>query len=118
MTCIEVCKFCAMPCRRQARPGNASPQSARSSRRELLFDTHQHYEESGALAATGQMPENEVADFRTHLADCPECSALLADFARTGAYLAAGHAPGQRNHEVPDGMTERFIARARTLGIA
>ena len=83
-----------------------------------MFDTHQHYEELCALAATGQMPENEVADFRAHLADCPECSALLADFARTGAYLAAGHAAGQRNHEVPDGMTERFIARARTQGIA
>ena len=83
-----------------------------------MFDTHQHYEELCALAATGQMPENEVADFRAHLVECPECSALLADFARTGAYLAAGHAAGQRNHEVPEGMTERFIARARTLGIA
>jgi len=83
-----------------------------------LFDTHQHYEELCALAATGQMPESEITDFRAHLADCPECSALLADFARTSVYLAASHAAVQRSHEIPDGMTERFIARARTQGIA
>lgn len=83
-----------------------------------MFDTHQRYEELCALAATGQMPESENAGFQAHLADCPECSALLMDFAQTGACLVAGRAAGQRSQRVPDGMTERFIARARTEGIA
>ena len=83
-----------------------------------MFDMHQHYEELCALAATGQVPESEIAGFQAHLVDCSECSALMADFARTGAYLATSYAAGQRGHDVPDGMMERFVARARTEGIA
>jgi len=48
-----------------------------------LLDTHQHYEELCSLAAIGQMAESEVTGFPVHLADSPECSALLADFAES-----------------------------------
>lgn len=83
-----------------------------------MLDQHQRYEELCALAATGQVPETEVAALHAHLGDCIQCSSLLADFARTSAYLATSHAFSQRSEGVPDGITERFIARARTQGIA
>jgi hypothetical protein len=82
-----------------------------------LFDTHQSYEELCALAATGQLPEGDMLAFRAHLVDCPECSALLEEFTQTGACLVGAHAAGKRSEGVPDGMTERFVARARTQGV-
>jgi hypothetical protein len=81
-----------------------------------LFDTHQRYEELCALAATGQLPEGDILAFRAHVAECSKCSALVEEFTQTSACVAA-HAAGQWSEQVPDEMTQRFVARARTQGI-
>lgn len=80
--------------------------------------THAHYEELCGLAATGQMPENEVAAFRTHLSECLECRSLVEDFAQVSVCLTGGHAAKRSRWNVPSGMTQRFVARARSEGIS
>lgn len=80
--------------------------------------SHAHYEELCGLAATGQIPENEAAGFSEHLSDCSACRSLVHDFAQTGILLAATHAERKGVSGVPPGMTERFIARARSEGIS
>jgi len=79
---------------------------------------HAYYEELCGLAATGQIPENEASGFSAHLGECSACRALVQDFAQLGSLLAARQAEKKATNDVPHGMTERFIARARTEGIS
>jgi hypothetical protein len=78
---------------------------------------HAYYEELCGLAATGQIPENEASGFFAHLGECSTCRSVMEDFTQAGALLAARHAEKKGMRGVPHGMTERFIARARTEGI-
>lgn len=80
--------------------------------------SHAHYEELCGLAATGQIPENEAAGFSAHLSACSACRSLVQDFAQAGSLLSAIHAQRKGVNGVPAGMTERFIARARSEGIS
>jgi hypothetical protein len=80
--------------------------------------THAHYEQLCALAATGQVPENEAAGFQSHLSECPECCSLLKEFTSVGIDLVAARAQTLGRDRTPQGITERFVARARTEGIA
>ena len=81
--------------------------------------SHAHYEELCGLASTRQLPENEASEFRIHLAECSACRLLVEDFAETGAFLATNHSATCRLMTTPpDGMTQRFIARARSEGVS
>lgn len=82
------------------------------------MQTHAHYEELCGLAATGQIPENEASEFLAHLDECSACRSLVEDFTQAGILLAARHTEKKGLLGVPHEMTERFIARARTEGIA
>jgi hypothetical protein len=82
------------------------------------LQTHAHYEELCCLAATGQIPENEAGGFLAHLGECSACRSLVDDLTQAGTLLAARHAEKNGLRGVPHEMTERFIARARTEGIA
>ena len=80
--------------------------------------SHAYYEELCGLAATGQIPENEASEFSAHLGECPACRSLVEDFTQAGTLLAASEAEGKVMSGIPHGMTERFIARARSEGIS
>lgn len=79
--------------------------------------THEHYEELCALAATGQLEPGERVQLEEHLADCSPCRELLGDFSGTSVQLFLAGAE-QRPPNVPDGLNERFVARARSEGIS
>jgi hypothetical protein len=81
-----------------------------------ILDPHQRYVELCALAAAGQLNGAEVAELNQHLAVCPECRESVRDF----AYLCVQVLPAclaGADVGLPAGMTERFIARARSEGI-
>ncbi len=79
------------------------------------LDPHQRYEELCALAAAGQVTPTEAIELNEHLRGCPECRESVRDF----AFLCVQVLPAALKYqgELPAGMTERFIARARSEGI-
>ena len=81
------------------------------------MNTHDHYEELCAVAASGQASEVELADLRSHLETCPSCRSLAYDFTEIGAQGLTVLAAERQRRQVPLGMTSRFVARARSEGI-
>lgn len=81
------------------------------------MNSHEHYEELCALAVTGQVSQPELMALKAHLEDCPDCRALSDDLLLLSSQglLILG---AERSHApIPFGMTERFVARARSEGI-
>lgn len=77
---------------------------------------HDHYKELCALALSGQIAPREREELEGHLSTCVECRTELGDFAQiTTAFPRI--ADGQSHVSVPAGVTERFLARARSEGI-
>ena len=70
------------------------------------------------MAASGQASPVELADLRVHLDECPECRALAFDFTQVSAQALSQLAAKRLHCQVPTGMTQRFLARARSEGIA
>ena len=81
------------------------------------MNTHEHYEELCAVAASGQASEVELADLRSHLETCPSCRSLAYDFTEIGAQGLSVLAAERQRRQIPSGMTSRFVARARSEGI-
>jgi hypothetical protein len=81
------------------------------------LNTHEHYEELCAVAASGQASEVELADLRSHLETCPSCRSLAYDFTEIGAQGLSVLAVERERRQIPSGMTPRFVARARSEGI-
>jgi len=81
------------------------------------LNTHEHYEELCAVAASGQASEVELADLRSHLQTCPSCRSLAYDFTEIGAQGLSVLAAERQRRDIPSGMTSRFVARARSEGI-
>jgi archaellum component FlaC len=79
---------------------------------------HAYYEELCGLAATGQIPESEASGFLAHLGECSACRSSVEDFTQASTLLAARDAEKKSMSGVPHGMTERFIARARSRGLS
>jgi hypothetical protein len=90
----------------------------RLQKRALSLRTdHQHYEELCALVASGQASEVDSLEWREHAQRCAECRALGGDYAQTARTILMSdykHAP---RYDMPAGMTERFIAHARSAGV-
>jgi hypothetical protein len=81
------------------------------------LNTHEQYEELSALAASGQASPAELTDLRSHLETCPSCRSAAYDFREVSAQ-ALSHLAAKRLHcQIPSGMTQRFVARARSEGI-
>ena len=84
---------------------------------------HAHYEELAALAAGGQLADQELRDLQQHAEACAECKSAVAEFhevVRLGLPLA--QSPFHRSFNMftsrPDpGARERFIRRASLEGI-
>jgi len=81
------------------------------------LDTHEHYEEMCALAVSGQASQAELADLKAHLESCATCRGLADDFTQVSAQGLSMVAAKRSQCAVPSGMTQRFIARARSEGI-
>jgi hypothetical protein len=81
------------------------------------LNTHEHYEELCALAASGQASADELNDLRSHLEGCPSCRSAAYDFTQISAQGLSQLAAKRLRCEIPSGMTQRFIARARSEGI-
>ncbi|MBZ5664203.1 MAG: zf-HC2 domain-containing protein [Acidobacteriia bacterium] len=81
------------------------------------MNTHEQYEELCALAASGQASPDELTDLRAHLENCPSCRSAAYDFTQISAQ-ALSQLAGKRLHcQIPSGMTQRFVARARSEGV-
>ena len=81
------------------------------------MNSHEHYEELCALAASGQALEPDLADLKAHLESCPSCRCLSDDFTQVSAQGLSMLAARESQCQIPSGMTQRFIARARSEGI-
>jgi hypothetical protein len=81
------------------------------------LNTHEQYEELCALAASGQASEVEVADLRSHLENCPSCRSVTYDFTQISAQGLSQLGARHLRCQIPSGMTQRFVARARSEGI-
>jgi hypothetical protein len=81
------------------------------------LSSHEHYEELCALAATGQASEMELQDLRSHLEECPSCRAAAYDFSTISSQGLATLAANRLHNPIPAGMTQRFLARARSEGV-
>jgi hypothetical protein len=81
------------------------------------LNTHEQYEELCALAASGQASPDELSDLRSHLEDCPDCRSAVYDFTQVSAQGLSQLAAKRLHCQIPSGMTQRFLARARSEGI-
>ena len=81
------------------------------------MNTHEQYEELCALAASGQASPGELADLRSHLESCPSCRSAAYDFNQVSAQALSQVAAKRLHCQIPSGMTQRFVARARSEGI-
>jgi hypothetical protein len=82
------------------------------------LNTHEQYEELCALAATGQASPAQLTDLSSHLEDCPDCRSAAYDFTHVSAQGLSQLAAKRLHCSIPTGMTQRFVARARSEGIA
>ena len=81
------------------------------------MNTHEQYEELCALAASGQASQDELEDLRSHLETCPSCRSATYDFTQISAQALSQLAAKHLQCQIPSGMTQRFVARARSEGI-
>jgi hypothetical protein len=81
------------------------------------LNTHEQYEELCALAASGQASQDELEDLRSHLEICPSCRSAAYDFNQISAQALSSLAAKRLHCQIPSGMTQRFLARARSEGI-
>ena len=85
--------------------------------RGCSLNSHEHYEELCALAVSGQASQPDLADLKAHLESCPSCRCLADDFTEVSAQGLSMLAAKRSQCQVPSGMTQRFLARARSEGI-
>ena len=69
------------------------------------------------LPAGKRLPD-ELDDLRSHLEGCPSCRSAAYDFTQISAQGLSQLAAKRLHCEIPSGMTQRFVARARSEGIA
>src|SRR5260370_31822252 len=85
--------------------------------RGCSLNSHEHYEELCALAVSGQASQPDLADLKAHLETCPSCRGLADDFTQLSAQSLSTLAAKRLQCQIPSGMMQRFIARARSEGI-
>jgi hypothetical protein len=81
------------------------------------LNTHEQYEELCALVASGQASPAELTDLRSHLETCPDCRSTAYDFTQVSAQGLSELSAKRLQCQIPSGMTQRFVARARSEGI-
>ena len=81
------------------------------------MNSHEHYEELCALAVSGEVSRTDLADLKAHLETCPGCRGLADDLTQISAQGLSVLAAKRSQCQIPSGMTQRFVARARSEGI-
>jgi hypothetical protein len=82
-----------------------------------LLTDHQHFEELCALIASGQASEDHQLEWQEHAQECAECRSLRRDFEQTARAIVVSDNKRAPRYNVPAGMTERFVAHARSAGV-
>jgi archaellum component FlaC len=82
-----------------------------------LLTDHQHFEELCALVASGQASEDHLLEWQEHAQECAECRSLRKDFEQTARAIVVSDNKRAPRYNVPAGMTERFVAHARSAGV-
>jgi hypothetical protein len=67
--------------------------------------------------ASGQASGDDVLELQEHAEGCAECRSLCRDFEEIAQAIAVSDSRSAPRCNVPEGMTERFIARARSEGV-
>lgn len=79
---------------------------------------HEHFEELGALAVTGQASHAQFKELKEHMQTCAECREMAGDFAQIAdGFLEVAEKRASFQDREPAGMTDRFIARAHSEGV-
>lgn len=78
---------------------------------------HSHFKAMCALAVSGQLSGSELHELTRHLQQCGDCRILVTEFEQISVGMFSSKEPRHRNCAVPDGMTERFVARAFSAGV-
>jgi hypothetical protein len=85
--------------------------------RVKMTANHRYFEILCALAASDELAGSELAELNEHSLACVSCKNRLNEMARINAYLLLSHAFTLRKGRMPQGMQERFIARAIKEGV-
>jgi hypothetical protein len=78
---------------------------------------HSHFEVLCALAASGQLTSSELAELHEHSGGCSFCSDRLDEMTQVSAGLFCARILNRSSIRMPNGMVERFIARAKSEGV-
>jgi hypothetical protein len=78
---------------------------------------HKFYEMQGALAAVGQLSDDELAELEQHVNDCLLCREYIADMAEMSREFFLMQPRRVSSNATPAGMQERFFERAAKAGI-
>jgi hypothetical protein len=78
---------------------------------------HNYFEFLCALAANDELTGPELVELREHFLECAPCRNRIWEMTRTNACLLLSHTFNHRNGRLPEGMRERFIARAIKEGV-
>ena len=82
-----------------------------------MTSNHNYFECLCALAASDELTAPELAELREHSLECASCRNRILEMTQINACLLLSHAFNHRNGRMPEGMRERFIARAIKEGV-
>src|SRR5271168_4243668 len=82
-----------------------------------MTSNHNYLEFLCALAAGVELTGTELAELRAHSLECASCRNRILEMTQINACLLLSHAFNHRNGHLPEGMRERFVARAIKEGV-
>jgi hypothetical protein len=82
-----------------------------------MTSNHNYFEFLCARGASDELTGHELAVLREHSLECAPCRNRIREMTKTNACLLLSHAFNHRNRRLPEGMRERFIARAIKEGV-
>jgi hypothetical protein len=82
-----------------------------------MMVNHDYFDFLCALAASDELTEPERVELHDHSLKCVSCRNRILEMTRMNAYLLLSHAFTSRRGRLPEGMRERFIARAIEQGV-
>jgi hypothetical protein len=78
---------------------------------------HNYFELLCALAASDELTGPKLVELREHSLECVACRDRIEEMTKTHACLLLSHAFNHPKGRLPEGMRERFIARAIKEGV-
>lgn len=81
------------------------------------MSTHDRYEELCALAALGELPAEDLEDFRLHVAECPICAEALDQFSEIVQAGLTIESKTRSLHAIAGEHVQQFLNRAHCEGV-